>query len=69
MLTRDQSWSINKYDDRIWTNPSVEEKYVVSNLKKEKKELYRITSYLGIMNKLINCYLYRAQKIKFIRNE
>lgn len=57
------------YINRILTNPSVEEKYVVSNLKKEKKELYRITSYLWIMNKLINCYLYRAQKIKFIRNE
>lgn len=48
------------YINRILTNPSVEEKYVVSNLKKEKKELYRITSYLWIMNKLINCYLYRA---------
>lgn len=48
------------YINRILTNPSVEEKYVVSNLKKEKKELYRIIFYLGIMNKLINCYLYRA---------
>lgn len=41
--------------------------YIVSNLK--KKKLYRITSYLGIMTKLINCYLYRAQNIEFIRNE
>lgn len=42
--------------------------YIISNLKKKRK-LYRITSYLGIMNKLINCYLYRAQNIEFIRNE
>lgn len=40
---------------------------IVSNLKKRKK-LYQITSYLGTINKLINCYLYRAEKNR-IQNE